>query len=64
MRGNNAIGLPHSLNFEHKCSCCMAGKHAKVPFPTSTEFRASQPLELVYVDIYGPITLSIIKGGK
>ena len=62
VRGNHAIGLPHSSKFEHKCSCCVAGKHARVPFPTSTQFRASKPLKLVYVDICGPIIPSIIKG--
>ena len=39
VRGNHAIELPHSSKFEHKCSCCMTRKHAKDPFPTSTEFR-------------------------
>ena len=63
-RGNHAIGLPHSSKFECKCSCCVARKHARAPFPTSVEFRASKPLELVYADICGPITPSTIKGRK
>ena len=64
VKGNHAIGLPSSSNFEHKCSCCVAGKHARAPFPKATEFRASKPLELVYADICGPITPSTISGGK
>ena len=61
---NHAIGLPSSSKFEHKCSCCVARKHARVPFLKSTEFRASKPLELVYSDTCGPITPSTINGGK
>ena len=64
MRGNHATGLPHSSKFEYKCSCCVAGKHVRAPFPKSTKFRASKPLELVYADICGPITLSTINRGK
>ena len=64
LKGNHAIGLPRSSKFEHKCSCCVAGKHARALFPKATEFRASKPLELVYADLCGPITPSTIRGGK
>ena len=64
VRGTHAIGLPHASKFDHKYKCCRAGKHAKGPFLTSTEFRASKSLELVYANICGPITPSTIKGGK
>ena len=64
VKGNHAIGLPSSSKFEHKCSCCMAGKHARAPFPKSTEFRASKPLKLVYAEIFGPIIPLTINGGK
>ena len=36
----------------------------RAPFPKATKFRASKPLELVYADIYGPITPSTINRGK
>ena len=64
VRGNHGIGLPHSPKFEHKCSCCIAVKHARAPLPKSAEFRALNPLELVYVDIYRPIIPSTITRGK
>ena len=65
VKGNLAIGLPSSSKIEHKCSCCVAGKRARAPFPKATEFRASKPLELVYADICGiPITPSIVSGGN
>ena len=64
VRGNHAIGIPHSSNFEHKCSCCMARKHVRAPCPISTEFRAKKPLELVYAYPYIPITPSTINVRK
>ena len=32
VKGNHAIGLPSSSKLEHKCSCCVAGKHARAHF--------------------------------
>ena len=64
VRVNRAIGLPHSSNFDHKCSYCVAEKHARAAFPTSTKLRASKPLKLFYANICGPITTSTINGGK
>ena len=39
-------------------------KHARAPLPKSAEFRASNPLESVYVEICGLIRPSTITGGK
>ena len=64
MRGNHAIGLPHFSKFEHKCGCCVTGKLVTAPFLKSTKFRNSKQLELVYAEICGPITLSVINRGK
>ena len=64
VKGNHAIWIPSSSKFEHKCSFCLAGKHARAPFPKETEFRASKPLELVYVNICGLVTQSTINGEK
>ena len=64
MKGNHPIGLPSSSKFEHKCSCCVAGKHVRAPFPKANEFRSSMPLDLVYDDICRPIKPSRISGGK
>ena len=47
-----------------KCSCCVAEKYVRAPFPKATEFRASKTLELVYADICGPITSSKINRRK
>ena len=42
----------------------MVGKYVRAPFLKETKFRASKPLELIYADICGPITPSIINRGK
>ena len=64
VKGNHAFGLPSSSKFEHNCSCCMAGKHVRAPFPKTIEFRASKLLELVYTAIFRPITTLTINEGK
>ena len=43
MKGNHAIRLCSSSNFEHKCSYCVARKHVRDPFPNEPEFRAQIP---------------------
>ena len=64
VRGNYAIGLPHFSKFEHKCNFCMTRKHARAPFPKSTKFKASKPLESVYANSCEQITPLTINGGK
>jgi hypothetical protein len=44
------------------CEPCLAGKMHANPFPTS-QTRASKPLELVHVDLKGPIQVKSIAGG-
>ena len=43
------------------CEPCLAGKMHANPFPTS-QTRASKPLELVHVDLKGPIQVKSIAG--
>ena len=50
VKGNHAIRLTSSSKFEHKWTCCVAGKHGRAPFPKAIEFRASKSLELVYAN--------------
>ena len=55
-------GLPLISAPDHVCRSCMAGKHHRSPFPQASHFRAMKPLELVYMDICGPITPSTLGG--
>ena len=37
---------------------CLLGKHFKKSFPRKSNSRAEKPLELIHIDICGPIKLS------
>ena len=62
IRGNLVTGLPQFRNPDEKCDHCIAGKHSRKPFSTSTH-RASNVLELIHMDICGPINPHTL-GGK
>ena len=57
-------GLPLISAPDHVCRSCMAGKHHWSPFPQASHFRAMKHLELVYMDICGPITPSTLGGSR
>ena len=59
-----AAGVPMTSHPEQLCHGCLAGKQSRRPFPNATSFRASKPLELVYVDLCGPITPATPAGNK
>ena len=43
---------------------CVAGKHHRTPFPMTSRYRASEPLELVYDDSCGPISPPTLGGSS
>lgn len=47
-------GLPDIVVLNH-CEECISGKQAKMPFPSSGAHRAVEGLQLVHVDICGPM---------
>lgn len=57
-------GLPLIKVPDHVCHSCLIGKHHHTLFPKSSTFRMSKPLELVYVDIYGPISPPTLGGSQ
>nr|GAT43152.1 predicted protein [Mycena chlorophos] len=44
------------------CEPCLAGKQHRGPIPKHAEFRATQPLELVHVDLKGPLPVRSREG--
>ena len=46
------------------CSACQAGKQVGVPHPPKSIVSTKQPLELIYMDIFGPVTYHSIRGNK
>ncbi|KAJ4805895.1 Pol [Rhynchospora pubera] len=56
-------GLPsHKLDLNGLCEACMKGKQTKSSFKTKEIISTSQPLQLLHMDLFGPINvLSISK---
>lgn len=51
-------GLPQLSTSIVTCTDCMVGKQHKDPIPKKSSWRASQKLQLIHVDICGPISPS------
>ena len=57
-------GLPKiSSRTEGICEPCAKGKHAKSSFKSKTVVTTSKPLELLHMDLFGPIRTASL-GGK
>ena len=52
-------GLPFINHPEQLCEGCLIDKHHQSNFPKETTSRASKPLQLIHIDICGPISPSI-----
>ena len=59
VEGLPPISIPNKL-----CRNCIAGKHHRTSFPKNSAFRATEPLELIHMDIYGPISPSTLGGSR
>lgn len=57
-------GVPLINHPSQFCEECTLAKQTRLPFPNQAQFRASQPLELLYVDLCGPITPDSNAGNK
>nr|GEW25210.1 zinc finger, CCHC-type [Tanacetum cinerariifolium] len=51
-------GIPKINHAGQICDACLLGKHSRTPFPNQAKFRSKNPLDLVYGDLYGPISPS------
>ncbi|XP_073263258.1 uncharacterized protein [Populus alba] len=49
-------GLPQLPTSNTECTACIIGKQHRGSFPKKSQWCASQRLQLIHVDIYGPIT--------
>nr|GFA49698.1 zinc finger, CCHC-type [Tanacetum cinerariifolium] len=52
-------GIPRINHARQICDACLLGKHSRTPFPNQAKFRSKNPLDLVYGDLCGPISLAI-----
>ena len=57
-------GVPHIDHPEEVCHACLAGKQTQGSFPRVTQWRAEKPLELLHVNLCGPINPPTAAGNK
>ena len=62
IRGDLVEGLPQFQSPNEVCTHCISSKHSRAPF-SSSSYRALSVLELIHMDICGPISPQIV-GGK
>lgn len=55
-------GAPLIAHHDQLCHACLATKQTWLLFPKTAHWRASKPLELVQIDLCGPMTPSIARG--
>lgn len=53
-----ALGVPVIKHPDQLCQACLEAKQTRTPFPQIANWRAQRKLELVHVDLCGPITPS------
>nr|GEV68497.1 ribonuclease H-like domain-containing protein [Tanacetum cinerariifolium] len=65
VKDNLVRGLP-SKRFENDQTCvaCLKGKQHDVPFKSKTQISISQPLFMLHMDLFGPISMSSIMHKK
>ncbi|CAL2271954.1 unnamed protein product [Prunus armeniaca] len=57
-------GLPHLEKTYVVCEGCILGKQHRDSFPSESTWRAKFPLELVHIDICGPMKTESISGNR
>jgi transposase InsO family protein len=65
LKGEHILGLTN-VHFEKDrvCSACQAGKHVGVHHPRKNIMTTDRPLELLHMDLFGPIAYISIGGSK
>ena len=57
-------GLPDVVTQQSVCRSCIEGKQHREPFPKKASRRASQSLELVHMDLCGPMQNASLGGSE
>jgi transposase InsO family protein len=65
LKGEHILGLTN-VHFEKDrvCSACQAGKQVRVHHPHKNIMTTDRPLELLHMDLFGPIAYISIDGSK
>ena len=57
-------GVPLIDHPDQVCQSCLAAKQTRCNFPHVSRWRADEPLELLHIDLCGPITPETASGCK
>ncbi|WVZ52304.1 hypothetical protein U9M48_003377, partial [Paspalum notatum var. saurae] len=64
-KDEHILGLTNvSFEKDKVCSACQAGKQVGVPHPAKNIITTSRPLELLHMDLFGPVAYISIGGNK
>lgn len=63
-RKNGVKGLPIVKFDQFSCDTCKLTKHKRVSFKTTHQIRSNQPLNLLHMDVWGPVQDQGKKGEK
>jgi len=65
LKDNHILGLTNvSFEKDRICSACQAGKQVGVPHPPKCIMTTTQPLELIHMDLFGPVAYLSFGGNK
>src|ERR1043165_3258406 len=62
---NLVRGLPNlKFSSDALCEACQKGKFSKTSFKSKNVVSTSRPLELLHIDLFGPVKTTSIRGKK
>ncbi len=65
LKGEHILGLSNvSFEKDRVCSACQAGKQVGSPHPIKNIMTTTRPLELLHMDLFGPVAYISIGGNK
>jgi hypothetical protein len=65
LKGEHVLGLTNvSFEKDRPCAACQAGKQVGTSHPSKNVMTTSRPLELLHMDLFGPIAYLSIGGSK
>nr|CAE04887.3 OSJNBa0042I15.9 [Oryza sativa Japonica Group] len=65
LKGEHILGLSNvSFEMDRVCSACQAGKQVGSPHPIKNIMTTTRPLELLHMDLFGPVAYISIGGNK
>jgi hypothetical protein len=65
LKGEHVLGLTNvTFEKDRPCAACQAGKQVGSPHHSKNVMTTSRPLELLHMDLFGPVTYLSIGGSK